>query len=557
MQIIPKSIDPFGIMQSQLEIFTNWTNNPSRIYPELFNFFGLLNQINMQVCRRCMGEKVKDPILPNIYDERFQDEIWFENPIADFIKEYYLLSTHWIINLIFKTPETSELTRKRAAFWSRQLFNAMSPTNSFFLNPRAITRFFETGGKSLMNGLRMLVNDTITKDITMVNSEPFKVGQNIAATKGNVIFRNEIFELIQYTPVAEKVHTIPILIVPPWINKFYILDLNSKKSLIQYLLKQNYTVFIISWCNPQANMRNTTFEDYLFKGILQASEVVKAICKVEQIHAVGYCIGGTALATLMAWLNSGQQEIKNNPIAHFTLLCTLLTFENPGEIGVFIDEASIEYIERIMAKYGYLDGKKMEHAFRMLRSNSLVWSYFTTNYLLGKEPISFDILFWNTDGTRLPEKMHSFYLRNFYLKNKLAKNTLSIENNTLDLGKVKQPVYAVGTEQDHITPWQETFKSIQLMGGEKRYILATSGHIMGILSEPVTPPKRRYWPANISAKITPESWLKMQEKKSGSWWEDWDEWLDPKCGKLQKPPTMGNEQYPIICSAPGTYVLKK
>lgn len=304
-------------------------------------------------------------------------------------------------------------------------------------------------------------------------------------------------------------------------------------------------------------MKDTTFADYLMDGILKAINVTKSVCNVDQVHCVGYCVGGTALGTLLAWLNSGQQEVTKNPVASFTLFCSLFNFEHPGEIDIFIDEKIVTMLEESMAKLGYLDGKQMGTTFRLLRSNSLIWSYFTNSYLLGQQPMAFDVLFWNTDNTRIPEKLHSFYLRNYYLNNRLAqKDALEIKGQKLDLGKIKQPVYAVGTEQDHITPWKETFKSVALTGGEKRYALSTSGHIVGIVNPPVNPPKREYWVNEMQNNENPNDWIKKQTLRPGSWWEDWALWLNVKCGELTKPPAIGGGEYKILCDAPGKYVLE-
>ena len=547
-QTIQKMLDPLGIAQSYIDIYYSWLSHPEKIYPEMMGFLDLATKINLQVFRRAFGEEVTGSIIPKSDDEQFKDPIWQENPFSDWLKEYYLLNHYWCTRQINSAEGVKELTKRRASFWSQQLFSALSPANFFLSNPRAIMRCIETGGKSVEEGLLLLANDIEQQNISMVDGAAFTVGENLGMTPGKVVYRNELFELIQYKPTTETVHSMPIVIIPPWINKFYILDLNKKKSMIQYLLDQKHTVFIVSWRNPPAAMRNTTFTDYLMKGILQATTVARSICKVEQVHCVGYCIGGTALSTLMAWLNSNQQEIKKSPIAHFTLFCSLLTFEQPGEIDVFIDENIVEMLEEKMAKVGYLDGKEIGQTFRMLKSTSLVWSYFTNSYLLGQAPTTFDVLFWNTDNTRLPEKMHSFYLRNFYLANNLAKkNALKINNQLMDLSRVKQPVYAVGTQQDHITPWKETFKSVQLIGGEKRYVLSTSGHIVGIVNPPTNPPKRDYWVNDVKAGDTAEESLGKQQIQAGSWWGDWTNWLKDKCGP----------EYPIICDAPGTYVVEK
>ena len=554
------NIDPLCVMQSYVEICNSWLSHPEELNSDVMEFMQLATKINLNIFNKFVNENYStdNNIIPYANDEQLKDELWEKNPVSNLMKDYYLLVNHWLINKINASKDLDEITKKRASFWTQQILNSMCPANFFFLNPRAIQHFIETKGESLIQGFKLLLEDLSQQDISMVDQSKFKVGKNIAATPGKVIFQNEYFELIQYSPVTDKVHNIPILIVPPWINKFYVLDLNEKKSLIKYLLKNKFTVFLISWKNPPASMRNATFTDYLMEGILKAVNVTKEICNVEQVHTIGYCVGGTALGTLLAWLNSNQKEVKQNPIAHFTLFCSLFTFEQPGDIDIFIDEKIVDMLENMMAQQGYLDGKQMGTTFRLLRSNSLIWNYFTNSYLLGKKPMPFDVLFWNTDNTRLPEKMHSFYLRKFYLENSLAKkNQLEIKGQKLDLSKINQPVYAVGTEQDHITPWEETFKSILLTGGEKRYALSTSGHIVGILNPPVKPAKRQYWVNTVNTNASAESWLKKQTMHDGSWWEDWVAWLDDKCGKLVSPPSMGNAEYKIIYDAPGKYVLEK
>ena len=370
-----------------------------------------------------------------------------------------------------------------------------------------------------------------------------------------MVFRNRLLELIQYAPATERVRSVPIVIIAPWINKYYILDLNRKKSLVRYLVDQGYTVYITSWKNPTTEMRDTTLDDYMLEGILPAVDAVRAICGVPQVHVVGYCIGGTMLSALMAWLARGDSA---SPIAHWTLFTALVDFTDPGDIDVFIDEDSIRYIERMMAQNGYLDGQELALSFRMLRSNSLIWHYFVHNYLYGEEPPPFDVLYWNTDCTRLPEAMHSFYLRELYLHNKLAQpDALSLGGRPIDLGRIRQPLYAVGTEQDHIAPWKETFKICSLVGGPVRFTLATSGHIMGIVNPPVDPPKRRYWVGDASGASDAEAWRESQTKVPGSWWEDWDAWLAAQCGPFTAPPPLGTEVYPALEDAPGSYVLDR
>jgi len=389
--------------------------------------------------------------------------------------------------------------------------------------------------------------------VQMVDRSAFKVGQNLAATPGAVVYRNELLELIQYAPATAKVRTVPIVIIPPWINKFYILDLNEKKSLLRYLVSRGFTVFVVSWKNPTAAQADTTFEDYLMKGMRQAIDAARAISKVPQVHAVGYCIGGTALATLMAWFNREYPAESDVPVAHWSLLTTLVDFSRPGGIEVFIDEKTIEALEHMMDQQGFLDGRDMARSFRLLRSNSLIWHYFVHNYLYGETPPPFDVLYWNTDVTRMPRAMHSFYLREFYLHNKLVqKNALEIAGQPIDLGCIRQPLYAVGCEEDHIAPWKATFK-IGRIAAPVRYTLSSSGHILGIINPPAKPPKRWYWSGEIDAESA-EEWHKHQKKIDGTWWEDWSAWLAKRCGAQIEARTPGSTEYPVLGAAPGTYV---
>ncbi len=551
-----KTVDPFGIASSLWEVQQSWLMHPSELTTALGKLGSDLWSVQHYACQRLLGVECGDTFPAAERDERFHAAIWTENPYLDLVKEYYLLYTRWLEDTVFTTPDVSEKTRRKAAFWVRQGLNALAPTNFFWTNPYAVQRFMQTAGASLLDGLNNWVKDSKTGDIRTVNEEAFEVGRNLATTPGQVVLRNELLELIQYAPTTAQVHAVPILIVAPWINKYYILDLNERKSLVRYLVDQGFTVFITSWKNPTAQMRHTTLEDYLLKGLLPAAQAVRAICAVPQIHAVGYCIGGTLLATLMAWLS--RDPGNTHPIAHWTLLNTLVDFTHPGDIDVFIDEDSIAAIEGMMRTRGYLDGAPLAMSFRLLRSNSLIWNYFAHNYLYGEELPQFDVLYWNTDSTRLPEAMHAFYLREFYLHNKLVQpDAVTLGGRPIDLGRISQPLYAVGTEQDHITPWKETFKISGLVKGPVHYVLATSGHIMGIINPPVDPPKRRYWVGDATGHRDPEIWRGAVPKQPGSWWEDWSAWLAERTGSLQAPPPMGDASHPALAAAPGTYVLER
>jgi poly[(R)-3-hydroxyalkanoate] polymerase subunit PhaC len=498
-----------------------------------------------------------DLIPTDRYDERFQDPLWTHNPYLDTLKEIYLLYIHWLEDAVYQTPGVQDKTRRKAAFWVREVLNAMAPTNYFWTNPVAIKRFLETGGWSLVKGFENFMSDVAKANISMVDETGFQVGVNLANSPGAVVYRNELVELIQYAPTTPRVRTVPIVMIAPWINKYYILDLNEKRSLVRYLVDQGFTVFITSWKNPGREMRNTTFEDYMLKGVLQAINAAKDICEVSRVHIAGYCIGGTVVTTLLAWLNRLNQG-NELPVAHATLLATLSDFSESGDIEAFIDEDSVSFLEKLMVREGYLDGKAIGASFRTLRANSLIWHYWVHNYLYGETPPRFDILYWNIDTTRLPAAMHSFYLREFYLNNKLAQpDALVLGGHPIDLGTITQPLYIVGTEQDHITPWTSTFKTCGLVNSPVRYVLATSGHILGIISPPVDPPKRRYWVGNVNGQSDPTTWRSETEKSPGSWWEDWVKWLYPQCGELREPPTLGTHRYPRLTAAPGTYVLEQ
>ncbi|MDZ7736664.1 MAG: class I poly(R)-hydroxyalkanoic acid synthase [Gammaproteobacteria bacterium] len=552
-----QTIDPFGIMTSCMAVQRAWLQHPAELTEQMQQLGRDLLDVQLHMTKCACGLQSGDCIPPKHYDERFQEPIWQESPFYDALKEHYLLYTHWLEDAIFQTPDTDDKTARRAAFWVRQWLDAISPTNFFWTNPLAVWTSLTSGGHSLIHGTAHLLEDAAKGDISMVGKDAFQVGEDLATTPGTVVFRNELLELIQYKPATEQVHSVPILIVAPWINKYYILDLKPHKSLINHLVSQGFTVFITSWKNPDAGMCDTTFEDYMLRGVLPAVEAARAITDSQQIHAVGYCIGGTLLSILMAWMNRAETE-SEQPVGSWTLLTGMVDFSDPGDIDVFIDEYSIDYLEQRMATTGYLDGEDMARSFRVLRPNSLIWRYVANNYLYGEEPPPFDVLYWNTDCTRLPAAMHSFYLREFYVENNLVKaDALTMGGRPIDLGRISQPLYAVGTEQDHIAPWKETFKICSQVSGPVRYTLATSGHILGIISPPVDPPKRRYWTGEATGQTYPESWRNGIDKIPGSWWEDWVNWLDDQCGELVSPPPLGNKTYPALEDAPGTYVLEK
>lgn len=551
-------VDPFGMLEACWGVQKAWMAHPQALAEQLNELHAGISALQLQVLRRLMGMDGEDVIPPVPYDERFQEPIWQENPFFDHLKEIYLLYTRWLEDSIYSAPGIARHDREKAGFLTRQVLNAIAPSNFFWTNPAAMLRFLQTGGLSLVDGAANFLKDLRRGSIRMADDSHFEVGRNLATTPGAVVYRNELMELIQYAPATEKVHTVPIVLVAPWINKYYILDLDDKKSLIRYLVEQGFTVFVTSWRNPTEEMRTSTLDDYMLKGVLQAVEVARVVSGSQRVHLTGYCIGGTMVAALMAWLNNGGNGQGDQPVADWSLFTTLVDFAHPGEIDVFIDEKTIAYLESRMAPRGYLDGQDMANSFRTLRSNPLIWHYFVNNYLLGEEPPKFDILYWNMDTTRMPEAMHSFYLREFYLHNRLMQpDALTLGGRTIDLRRIEQPLYAVGAEQDHIAPWEETVKIGDLVSGPVRYVLATSGHILGIINPPVTPPKRRYWAADLAKGVEPLAWRDKTPKVPGSWWEDWVAWLRPRCGPRIDPPSLGAAAFPVIQEAPGSYVLER
>jgi polyhydroxyalkanoate synthase len=547
--------DPFGILPLSMSIIEAWSRHPDKFRSRCQDFWVNLWEVQQQVMLRSMGRLMPDFVPALSVDERFRDQAWTENSWFDFLKEFYLLSTRAIEDAIYATPGVTERNKRKAAFWARHTLNALAPGNFLWSNPEALNRFISTGGQSLLEGYRQWLADLHKGEITMVNETAFQLGKDIANTPGKVVFRNHLMEVIQYVPTTSEVYKTPIVIIAPWINKYYILDIARDKSLIRYLVDKGFTVFVTSWKNPGPEMRDTTLDEYMCDGALAIINTAREICGVESVHAIGYCIGGTLLAILQAWL---AQQKGTYPIAHWTLLTTLVDFSSPGDMDAFITEESIEWLEQRMQEQGYLDGKDMGTTFRWLRANSLIWRYITHNYLYGETPPPMDVLQWNVDCTRLPQAMHSFYLREFYLNNRLIEpQALVIAGHPIDLGLIKTPLYAVGTEQDHIAPWRETFKIAGLISAPVRYTLASSGHILGILSPPIDPPKRCYWSGEVSGKIAPDAWQQAMKKTPGSWWDNWLIWLKERCGPRVPARMTGSDVFQALADAPGTYVLEK
>lgn len=558
VETLQQRLDPFGVMTSLANAQAAWQLHPLELSRAVHAIAQDALTLQGHLARRAMGLPSEDVVRVNREDARFTDPAWTEHAGWDVIKETYLAITHRLEDMLYETPGLSDKERRRAAFWLREWLNAMAPTNFLATNPVAQRKLMETKGQSLVQGVQNLLRDVKAKNVQMIERDAFKVGVDLATTPGRVVLRNRLMEVLHYTPTTAKVHQTPVVIVTAWINKFYVLDMTAQKSLVRHLTDQGYSVFITGWKNPTEDMADVRFDDYLVEGVDAAIGIARKICKAQQVHLAGYCIGGTLVATYMAWANRRYGAAKM-PVAHWTLLTALTDFSQPGDIEVFIDEAAVAGLEEKMAKTGFLTGEDMATAFRLLRSNSLIWHYFEKSYLFGEPLPPFDILYWNIDTTRMPAAMHSYYLRQMYLHNNLVKpDALTLAGESIDLGRITQPLYAVGAQEDHIVPWRQAFKVREFVdaGTPVRFVLSTSGHILGIVNPPVDPPKRSYWVGEPAPVEHADHWLEHAGKQRGSWWTDWLAWLGPQCGPMVPAPRVGARGYPDLGPAPGTYVLE-
>jgi polyhydroxyalkanoate synthase subunit PhaC len=492
-------------------------------------------------------------------DKRFSEPEWENNPFYQTLKESYLLASEYLMNEANETDGYDDEEQRRLRFHLRQFVDAMAPVNFLLTNPAALRRIAETGGTSLAEGTRNLLSDLKEGRLSMTDTTAFELGENIAVTPGKVVYRNELIELIEYEPQTEKVYETPILFIPPWINRYYILDLTPEKSMVRYLVEEGFTVFMISWKNPDASMSEINFEDYMTEGLLAAAEVIREITGSEKLNPVGYCVGGTLLAIALAWLAASEAG-DENPFKASTFMVALQDFTDVGDTAVFIDEPQVEFMEQSMMERGYLDNRKMANMFNLLRSSELIWSNVINNYLLGQKPPAFDLLYWNADGTRMARDAHSFYLRNTYLENNLIEpGKVEIKGRPIDLGKIEGEIYAVGAERDHIVPWYSAWKIGQLTSATTRFCLANSGHIAGMINPP-SRGKGKHWVnegGDAGEAKTAEEWRQNATQHEGSWWEEWAKWLEPRSGEKVDPPGVGSEEYPPIEDAPGTYVRER
>jgi len=546
-------LDPAVVSKAYQELWANMLTDPGRLVEAQVSLWEDYARLWENTARRLAGEDVEPLVEPEPGDRRFKDDTWSSNPLYDHIKQSYLLASNFVLSTVRETDGLDAQTALKVDFYTRQFVDALAPTNFVMTNPEVAERTVETGGENLVQGLSNLLEDLERGQgrlrIKMTDLENFELGENVAVTPGKVVFENDLMQLLQYTPTTEMVRTTPLLIVPPWINKYYILDLRPKNSFIKWAVDQGHTVFVISWVNPDERLAEKSMDDYLLEGPIAALDAIEQATGESRVNMVGYCLGGTLLATTLAYLKA----VDRGPVIESaTFLTTLVDFEEPGDLGVFIDEEQIAVIEGSMEEKGYFDGAKMAEAFNLLRANDLIWSFVVNNYLMGKEPFPFDLLYWNSDSTNMPRVMHSFYLRDMYQENRLREpGGITLDGVPIDLSTIDVPVYLLSTREDHIAPWRSTYAATRLYGGPIRFVLAMSGHVAGVVNPP-SANKYGYYTGDVAP--TPEEWLEVASAEDGSWWSDWDAWVREFGGGETAAREPGAGGLPAIEDAPGRYV---
>ena len=542
--------DEMGIAKAYMDLYAKLANDPALVASLSVNLWVDYARLWQSSWMKMFGLESAPVAEPAKSDSRFKDQDWSANFLFDLIKQSYLISARHIQHAVSQVEGLPAESEKKVAFFTRQYVDALSPTNFLLTNPQVLRETVASGGQNLVRGLNNLLAD-IEKgggqlQISMTDEKAFKLGENVATTPGSVVFENDLMQLIQYKPMTAQVLKRPLVIVPPWINKYYILDLREKNSFIRWAVGQGHTVFVVSWVNPDAKLAQKGFDDYMVEGPLAALDAVEKAIGEREVNFIGYCLGGTLLGATLAYLAAKKDE----RVKSATFFVSLLDFSQPGELGVFIDEAQVESLERKMNERGYLEGSEMAGTFNLLRSNDLVWSFVVNNYLMGKDPFPFDLLYWNADSTRMPARMHSFYLRNMYIKNLMGvAGGISLLGTPVDLAKVKIPSYFISTVEDHIAPWQTTYKGARYLKAPVRFVLGGSGHIAGIVNPP-SAKKYHYW-TNDSLPETAEKWFEGATQRPGSWWEDWQAWIEKTSADASRVPARIPRN--TIEDAPGRY----
>ena len=560
-------LEPAVISKAYQELWQQMLTDPGRLVEAQVSLWQDYAKLWETTARRMAGEEVEPAVTPEAGDRRFKDDTWSENPLYDHIKQSYLLASKFMLSTVRETDGLDRHTAQKVDFYTRQFVDALAPTNFAMTNPEVARRTVETGGENLVQGLSNMLEDLERGQgrlrIKMTDLEKFKLGENVAVTPGKVVFENDLMQLLQYSPTTETVRTRPLLVIPPWINKYYILDLRPKNSFIRWAVDQGHTVFVISWVNPDERLAEKSMDDYLLEGPIAALDAIGQATGEDRVNAIGYCLGGTLLAATLAWLKAGNAAVtpdtertgvdgRRPAIESATFFTTMVDFEAPGDLGVFIDEEQLALVEESMKEKGYFDGAKMAEAFNLLRANDLIWSFVINNYLMGKDPFPFDLLYWNSDSTRMPRAMHSAYLRDMYQHNRLREpGGVSLDGVPIDLTTIDLPIYILSTREDHIAPWRSTYAATRLYGGPIRFVLAMSGHIAGVVNPPAAN-KYGYFTGELAP--TPDAWLESAAAHDGSWWPDWDAWVSEHSGGEAQPREPGAGALPVIEDAPGRYV---
>jgi polyhydroxyalkanoate synthase len=547
-----EALDPMGFVEAWSRAATAAMENPDGVVKAWGRYWSGIAEATAAAVDRAAGEETAGPVQPGRRDRRFRDPAWEENPAFFALLQSYLLAGRLVEDLR-DASSVDAVTDERLGFMSDVVMDALAPTNSLWTNPSAMKRALDTGGASLVRGAKTFVDDLANNQgmPRQIRPDTFVVGRELAVTPGKVVHRNDLMELIQYAPATETVHETPLLMSPPWINKYYIMDLAPGRSFVQWAVEHGHTTFAISYHNPTAEHRDRSLDDYLLRGPIAALDVMREITGAGRANIVGLCLGGTLTAALEAYLAARGED----RIASTTLLNTLVDFSRPGRLGAFTDRASVERLERRMAERGYLEAAEMMGMFTFMRSNDLVWNYAVNNWLMGEDPQPFDILAWNADSTRMPADMHSFYLRSCYLGNELAGGTMELAGTRLHLETIRPDHYVVGAIEDHIAPWEGSYLTTQILpNADVRYVLSSAGHIAGI----VNPPSPKAWHrTGAPYPPDPKAWFDASTLHEGSWWEDWAEWVAERSGERVAPPKMGSRRHRPVGDAPGTYVLEK
>ena len=543
LSTIPK--DPEAMMQFWAQVWTR----PALLTQFWMEFASAYQHEQLQWWEQVLKLNDKDDEHAHKkQDRRFRHKAWKKSPTFDFIKRSYLVTAELYIKIAETTPLQGE-AKEKVQFYTQSFVDAMSPSNFILTNPEVIQEAVNTKGKSLLRGFQNLLSDVKQRRITLTNEEAFHVGDNLATTPGAVVFQNRLFQLIQYNPTTEQVHERPLLIIPPCINKYYVLDLKESNSYVKWATEQGHTVFIMSWVNATKDLKDAGWDEFVTEGVCKAIEVTKEICSQETINAVSWCVGGTLTATALAWMAKRGEK----PLESITFLTTLLDFSDPGQVDVFLTPEEVSKRAKKVAKDGVFSGKQMAMGFNMLRANDLIWSYVVNNYLLGKTPPPFDLLYWNSDPTNLPAKMYNSYIQTLYLKNKLIKGAFKVKGEVIKLADIETPCYFFSAINDHIAPWKTTYTGALELSGPKTFVLGQSGHIAGVVNHP-SKNKRGYWTQEKLAK-TPDIWFEQTTAHEGSWWPHWNDWVRSFTGEsIPARNVLGTEKYPPLEDAPGTYV---